>query len=289
MSRRFLAPLGLAVTALLVVAAVAARGRPLGGGGRGGGPTPTFFDYVFTSVVIFAIAILVVFVWALIANRKEWHPARRGRSNYLATLGFLIGCALLAWAISTSGFQRRLQRKAQELQAQQPQPVRGDKRATKTIPNARGARLRWDEVAIVLALLAGAGVLAWRARTRRLPGGPGLRRATQEAVSAALDESLDDLRTATDLRAAIVAAYARMERALALAGLPRRPAEAPLEYVERTLAELETSGEAIARLTDLFEWAKFSQHEPEPRMRDEAVDALVAVRDELRGPEPVAA
>ena len=42
------------------------------------------------------------------------------------------------------------------------------------------------------------------------------------------------------------------------------------------------------RLTDLFEWAKFSQHEPEPAMRDEAIDALVAVRDELRRPAEAA-
>ncbi len=108
-------------------------------------------------------------------------------------------------------------------------------------------------------------------------------------MSLALDESLDDLRAEPDLRKAIIAAYARMERALAGAGLPRRPAEAPLEYLERALLELETSAGAVRRLTDLFEWAKFSQHEPEPQMRDDAIDALVAVRDELRAPAPTVA
>jgi hypothetical protein len=34
----------------------------------------------------------------------------------------------------------------------------------------------------------------------------------------------------------------------------------------------------------LFESAKFSQHEPELEMRDEAINALVAVRDELARP-----
>jgi hypothetical protein len=66
-----------------------------------------------------------------------------------------------------------------------------------------------------------------------------------------------------------------MEHALARAGLPRHPAEAPFEYVERALGSLETSAESVRRLTALFEWAKFSQHEPEPEMRDEAIDALV--------------
>jgi hypothetical protein len=80
-----------------------------------------------------------------------------------------------------------------------------------------------------------------------------------------------------------------MERALAAAGIPRDPAETPLEYVERALLTLDASASAVRRLTDLFEWARFSHHEPEPFMRDEAVDALVAVRDELRASEPVPA
>ncbi|HYA09107.1 MAG TPA: DUF4129 domain-containing protein, partial [Gaiellaceae bacterium] len=110
------------------------------------------------------------------------------------------------------------------------------------------------------------------------------RTSSQHAVSVALDESLDDLRNEPDLRRAIIAAYARMERALAGAGLARRPAETPLEYMERALTSLDTSAAGVRRLTVLFEWAKFSQHEPEPAMRDEAIDALIAVRDELRPP-----
>jgi hypothetical protein len=76
-----------------------------------------------------------------------------------------------------------------------------------------------------------------------------------------------------------------MEIALAVAGIPRDPAEAPLEYVERALLTLDASSADVRRLTDLFEWARFSHHEPEPSMRDEAIDALVAVRDELRASE----
>jgi hypothetical protein len=130
---------------------------------------------------------------------------------------------------------------------------------------------------------AGVGVLLYAGR-RTGRQRPPWRLRSQEAVSQALDESLDDLRNEPDLRRAIIAAYARMERALAAGGLPRRPSEAPFEYVERALGELETSAESARRLTDLFEWAKFSHHEPGPEMRDDAIDALVAVRDELRRP-----
>ena len=75
-----------------------------------------------------------------------------------------------------------------------------------------------------------------------------------------------------------------MEQALGRAGLPRHPAEAPFEYVERALLSLDTSTDSARRLTALFERAKFSHHEPAPEMRDEAIDALVAVRDELARP-----
>jgi hypothetical protein len=132
-------------------------------------------------------------------------------------------------------------------------------------------------------LVAGCGVLLYAGKNTKRPPRP-WRLRSQEAVSLALDESLDDLRNEPDLRRAIIAAYARMEHALAVGGMPRRPSEAPFEYVERALGELETSAASARRLTDLFEWAKFSHHEPGPEMRDEAIEALVAVRDELRQP-----
>jgi hypothetical protein len=73
-----------------------------------------------------------------------------------------------------------------------------------------------------------------------------------------------------------------MERALAVEGLERRASEAPLEYLARMLADLRASAASSRRLTQLFERAKFSPHEIDPGMRDEAIDALEAVRTELR-------
>jgi hypothetical protein len=153
---------------------------------------------------------------------------------------------------------------------------------------SRSPQFRWDELVVILGLLlaVAAGVAIAVMRSRREPR---TRPETAEALAAALDESLDDLRTDPDLRRAIIAAYARMESALAAAGIPRHPAEAPLEYVERALLSLDTSAGAVRRLTELFEWARFSHHEPEPSMRDDAVDALIAVRDELRDSELVPA
>jgi hypothetical protein len=103
-----------------------------------------------------------------------------------------------------------------------------------------------------------------------------------DALIAALDDSLDDLRNEPDPRLAVIAAYARMERALAFEGLARRKAEAPREYLARTLPALGAGAGSVARLTALFEEAKFSPHDVDAGMKDEAIDALEALRDELR-------
>jgi hypothetical protein len=285
--RRRLIPIGLAVTALLVLAGAASHGRPLRPG-SGAGPTATFFDYVATTTLLFAIAMAVTMVIALRAARVGKGPPRRGRWNLIAALLYFFASLLVAYLISTSTFIHRFQHAAQQARAH-AQPG-GDVRTTPTPPkNVRNARIRWNEVAIVLILAGGVCVYLLVSRPERRT----LRtnRRSRRALAAALDDSLDDLRRDPDVRRAIIAAYARMERALGSAGLPRAPSEAPYEYLERSLVELDASADAARRLTELFERAKFSQHEPAESMRDEAIDALVAVRDELRRPdaEPVAA
>ena len=45
---------------------------------------------------------------------------------------------------------------------------------------------------------------------------------------------------------------------------------------------------ATSRLTALFSWAKFSGHDVAPEMKQEAIEALEAVREELRAAEILA-
>ncbi len=97
----------------------------------------------------------------------------------------------------------------------------------------------------------------------------------------ALDEAIDDLRRDPDPRRAVIAAYARMEQALTVYGLPRKPSEAPYEYLRRVARDLEAE-QPVAALTELFELAKFSEHSVDETMRGRAIDALTAVRTEVR-------
>jgi hypothetical protein len=279
--------LGLGVTGLLALAGIASHGRPLAGR-RGGGPTTTFFDYVFTSVLIVgAIALAIAAYAVLTTERRPWNPKPR-RWHLLSTIISLLAAVAIAALLLHTSFIERLRKLEHQNQLTQRRGAPASAQPAR--PGTRNARVRWDEIAIVAVLLGGALVLLYAGQRQLRPPRPWRLRAHDE-VSLALDESLDDLLAEEDLRKAIVAAYARMERALAHAGTPRRASVAPFEYVERALRALDTSAESARRLTDLFEWAKFSQHEPAPELRDEAIAALVAVRDELRAPrvEPVPA
>ena len=191
---------------------------------------------------------------------------------------------LIAALLLHTGFVDRLRHFEQNLNKQQQ--TQNGRKQPPTGRNVRNPHLRWDEIAVFVALIAGTGIVLYaNRRTRRTPRP--WRFGRNEDVAQALDESIDDLRSDPDLRRAIIAAYARMEHALARAGIARHPSEAPFEYMERALRSLDTSADGAQRLTGLFEWAKFSHHEPEPAMRDEAIAALVAVRNELAR-EPVA-
>src|SRR5919201_1406782 len=71
--------------------------------------------------------------------------------------------------------------------------------------------------------------------------------------------------------------------------LHRNPAEAPFEYLARVLRGLDVRDSAVRTLTALFEYAKFSPHEIDEGMKDDAIGALVAMRSDLERGEELAA
>lgn len=286
MATRRLAALGLAVVGLLTLVSLAGRGpRPLGVGGGTEHVGPQFFDYAFTTVVIAFLAGLTLIAVASGGLRRGIAPTQR-RAWWQNIVALVVIVLLFALVARVHEFPQFANPGGSGTAAHRARSLPRDP-STKT---GRDVEFKWIEVAVAggLALAALAAlVVAWQVRRRRsagpAAGSPG---SAAETVSSLLDDALHDLRSERDLRRAVIAAYARMERALAAGGLPRRLSEAPLEYVERALLRLEASAGAVRRLTDLFEWAKFSHHHVDARMRDEAVDALARVRDELRAAAP---
>lgn len=94
----------------------------------------------------------------------------------------------------------------------------------------------------------------------------------------ALDRMLWEIDQEPDPRTAIRRVYAALETGLDNAEMARRQSETPGIYLRRILGRFDVLDAPLRELTELFEQARFSQHEITPQMRDRAVQALVAVR-----------
>jgi MYXO-CTERM domain-containing protein len=126
--------------------------------------------------------------------------------------------------------------------------------------------------------LAGFALVSAR-RRRRQPGAEPRALVAAGARDAAVAAAIP-----ADPRAAVLAAYARMEAAFASVGLARRPSDAPREYLARLEAGLGGGRAPAARLTELFERARFSPHPVGEATRSEAIGALETLRAELEAP-----
>jgi hypothetical protein len=158
------------------------------------------------------------------------------------------------------------------------------KSKTRKLPSGAGSAPQFKWLPVFVATAAGLvllGVLGARSMRRARLGLDEQHRLELELESL-LDDTLADLYAMRDPREAIIAAYGRMERLFATSGLPREASETPLEYLGRGLGELRATGAALTRLTALFQWAKFSDHEVTPEMREDAIKSLTLVRDELK-------
>jgi hypothetical protein len=117
---------------------------------------------------------------------------------------------------------------------------------------------------------------------RRAAEGPGPARTPRRAaVAEAVSLPIEDLEQEHDPRRAIIAAYARMERSLASAGLPRASHETATEYLQRILAAVSAPAGPLSQLTLLFQEAKFSHHELTAGQRARALGALSEIREAM--------
>jgi hypothetical protein len=276
---------------LLITVGLASRAHPLARGGSSGSGRTTD---VLIVVAVGTVAALII-VLALESRRPE-SKARRpfGVSDVLIALVLVAAIAAASYGLGRVFNPSDKSRRARGVPCVAYERAHG-----RPISNCGPARLAgakharhatqrrspfpWFAIGAVIVLLTGGGaVLVAERRRRRVPR----TEQADERVGAivdAVDLSIGDLRQEADARRAIIAAYTRMEAAFTAVGLPRRPSDAPYEFLVRALRELD-AGAAASRLTELFELAKFSDHAATLTMRDEAIDALLAIRDELTEP-----
>lgn len=272
----------LVVLGLLAVVSIAATGSTERGDDRTRPPAATLLDTLFSLGLVAVVAGGLLLLYGLMQRKdigREMRSGRYPRSSLLSWILFVFAfTAFVYWRGDWSLRQT-------DPSVNDVVPTEGTPPPSSSPPDATGTtyepRLAWVPILVVIGLVA-AAVAAYVISERRSKRRGSEREALLEEVAGALDETLDDLRTEPDPRRAVIAAYAKLERIVAATGLPRRQAETQEEYLVRFLGSLDVSETAARRLTDLFERAKFSQHAVDVGMKEEAIDALEQLRDELR-------
>jgi uncharacterized protein DUF4129 len=274
---------GVALTVLLGVVALVARGHsaPSGSGAQNRSASQMLANTVFTiwfvAMAIGAVALVYAFAQG---RRYRQQQKNRGRSaTQLVALFFVL--FLLVFAGSRFHLFHRGGSSQRPPGPAQLQKLRQEELKRERHKAIHKPVFEWPIALGIVALLVGGSLTVFlraKARRSKLVAEVKLIQELREV----LDETLDDLRAEADPRKAVIAAYARMERILGAHGLPRRPSEAPQEYLERVLVDLQVTKKSVERLTELFARAKFSQHDVDPQMKEDAIDALVALREQIR-------
>jgi cbb3-type cytochrome oxidase subunit 3 len=270
----------LVALALVGVVAIASAGSTPTGTRDVRPPDDALLDSVFTFMLVMLVVAAVLVAYGLTQRQAIAEEMAKGRFRRLSFIGFTVFMLVFTLVVYFRLRDWKSPEYVDEIGEQ------GFPRGLPRAPEQQGGRettyeaeFAWVPV-VVLAAVIGLSVAVWYVASRRQEQHHD--GAVAEAIALVLDDALDDLRAERDARRAVIAAYARLERALAAYGLGRTPAETPHEYLSRILPRLELERGSVRRLTELFTRAKFSPHDVDARMKEDAIEALTTVRDELR-------
>jgi membrane protease YdiL (CAAX protease family) len=276
--------LTVAAVVLVGLVAVSASGYRIAGSSSSQTSPYAVDTIVSVLLALYLVGAIVVFValfWAGLDVRRAQKPAANRQRTFRMVAGAIIVAVGLAIAAGRFHFFFHPPKPHLTSAQQAIENARRTKGGSSTTHQTQ-VRLAPFLLVIGAAAIAFAGLLlAERGRGRRLSG----ESLPSEELAGVLDETLDDLLAEPDPRRAVIAAYARMERAFAAHGVPRRQFEAPHEYLERVLAEATGGGRGAARLTALFERARFSPREVDSAMKNDAIEAIQALQAELAAAE----
>jgi hypothetical protein len=235
--------------------------------------------WLLAGLALAALAVLVVAAAVLLLRHPKAprgpRAARERPRVPPSILLVLLVVAAMVWAFSELAGGRGVYKPPPSAVGVRPTPKPNLPRT-----GSGGSVGPWLAIALGAIILAALVAIAVHQRRARPPAAP-VELVAGDPLAAAVEAALLDLEGETDPRRAVIKAYARAEAVLRENGLPRRPSEAPLEYLDRVLRDLGARAGAVDRLTELFERAAFSQHAVGPEMRDEAIAVFLGLRDKL--------
>jgi len=247
-------------------------------------PSPVYVSYAFSAFLVLFVLAIPVAAYAFVIQAREGDVKRKSfRRRTIENLLTMFFFGFVAFVLIY------LKHHHQALFSFNQKGLKNGQKLLHGRNGHRAAvepRFEWTVFWIAAgAILVGGGWLyyAWRTRKKRRAVPVDDERTVAEDFAASIGDAIDDLEAEPDARRAVIAAYARMEAVLARNGLRRRPSETPLEYLRRILLGLAARPDAVSRLTSLFEQAKFSRHEIDASMKQDAIGALREIRADLHG------
>jgi hypothetical protein len=246
-------------------------------------PTPGYVSWAMSIFIVVFVLMIPVAIYAYALQTREYRAKKDDQSQAARVLRrFAIVIALLVVLLTRIYFGKRLHVSFIHPQVHRPP---GDAKVLGKPPKPYEPTFQWPVLYATVALGAIAVALFLFLRKTGVYGQPpeGAEPTFAEDVAATITDAIDDLEAEPDARRAVIAAYARMEAAFARHGLTRAPSETAVEFLRRILVGLGSRTDPVARLTGLFEQAKFSGHEIDATMKDDAIDALRSIRADLAG------
>ena len=285
---------GVALTALLALVAVASRAhKPGGGSGASSGHVPrTLLEYAASVMIVLFPLGMIAIVLALAQSRRQ--KVLAGERNWRRSMALLL---VMIPIFVAAFFVVRHFRPGSTSPITPPTALTGTtapvtgKTSTAASPQpVEPAHFQWLPVLVLASFVLTVGAALTLAVYWRRKHGDAWdeEAALLSALDEVLTDTLDDLRAERDPRRAVIRTYARMERTFGAYGVPREESEAPLEYVARVLDRLNVSVYSVRKVTQLFSRAKFSPHQIDTGMKDEAIDALIGLKAELEYKEEAA-
>jgi len=231
-------------------------------------------------LVLLAIGAILGLVVLVLLNpfAGDWkRPAQRRRGGMWAVL--LIALALMVWRPDL----------VENLTEEPPDDVSGALAGPEVVADADRAPVETVAQATDLLLLAavlGAVAGGWFLLRRRgadvdiaAPDDGALDTDLVEAIDTLTDTLEGDL----DPRSSVLRSYAVLESVLAAHGVSRAAHETPTEHLRRAMRGSRIEAQPFVRLGELYELARFSDHEITRAEQHEAAGALARARATMLG------